>query len=115
MANSNNLIPINRRTKSEAREISRKGGIASGEVRRERKKLKEELEILMATGNIQEQICLALISRAMNGDTKAFQIIRDTMDEKPALHIKTPIINPDDIKKIIMEARNVTFKPIERL
>jgi hypothetical protein len=46
MANNQNLKPpINKRPTSEARKISRKGGIKSGEVRREKKKLREQLEI----------------------------------------------------------------------
>ena len=39
-----NLIPLNERTKEEQREIAQMGGKKSGEVRRERKKLKELLE-----------------------------------------------------------------------
>ena len=37
MANEQNLIPLNKRTKSEQREYARKGGKKSGEVRRKRK------------------------------------------------------------------------------
>ncbi len=36
MANEENLIPVTKRTKSEAREISKKGGQASGAARRKR-------------------------------------------------------------------------------
>ena len=36
MANEQNLIPVTKRTKSEAREISKKGGIKSGEARRKK-------------------------------------------------------------------------------
>lgn len=42
-----NLIPVNKRTKDEAREISRKGGIKSGEVRQEKKTIKEALAWLV--------------------------------------------------------------------
>ena len=36
MANEQNLIPTNKRSKNEVREIGRKGGIKSGEARREK-------------------------------------------------------------------------------
>lgn len=36
-----NLIPANRRTKEEARELGRRGGVASGEARRKKKYFKE--------------------------------------------------------------------------
>lgn len=39
--NEQNLIPTNQRTKNEQREIARKGGIASGEARREKKLAKQ--------------------------------------------------------------------------
>ena len=41
MANEQNLRPQSMRTKSEQREVARKGGIASGEARREKKRLSE--------------------------------------------------------------------------
>lgn len=81
MANSENLKPA--RSKSEAREKGKKGGIKSGEKRRERKALKEELLLLLSTGDTQKKLSLALIEKAMNGDVKAFEVIRDTIGEKP--------------------------------
>ncbi|HER9031035.1 TPA: hypothetical protein VM885_001928, partial [Streptococcus pyogenes] len=44
MANEENLIPGNKRSKSELREITRKGGIASGKARRRKKELKTIIE-----------------------------------------------------------------------
>ena len=41
MANPENLIPNSQRTPEELREITRKGGIASGKARREKKTLKQ--------------------------------------------------------------------------
>lgn len=78
-----NLIPANKRSKDEVRIIGQKGGIKSGEVRRMRKTLKEQLLLLLSENDIQENICLSLIDKALEGDTKAFQIIRDTIGEKP--------------------------------
>ena len=40
-----NLIPVTERTKKEAREISRKGGIASGKARRGKADLKKFLKL----------------------------------------------------------------------
>ena len=81
MANENNLKPV--RSESEAREKGKKGGLKSGEVRRERKLLKEELLLLLSTGKTQEKISVALIKKALKGDIRAFEIIRDTIGEKP--------------------------------
>lgn len=81
MANEQNLIPV--KTKSEARAKGRTGGIKSGEARRKRKTLREELLALLSQGKTQEKMSLALIEKAMNGDTKAFEVIRDSIGEKP--------------------------------
>ena len=81
--NEKNLKPINERTKNEQRKIQRKGGIKSGEVRRARKALKDELIYLLSLGDTQEKLSIALINKALNGDVKAFETIRDTIGEKP--------------------------------
>lgn len=46
--NDENLIPVTARTKSEARQISINGGKRSGEVRRQRKEQREQLEMLLS-------------------------------------------------------------------
>ena len=86
MANEQNLKPVT--SKKEARERGRKGGLASGEARRKRKTLKEELLLMLSDGDIQEKISLALINEAITGNnagsvTKAFEVIRDTIGERP--------------------------------
>ena len=47
LANEQNLIPLNKRTKKEQRKIQSKGGTASAEARRERKTMREYAEFLM--------------------------------------------------------------------
>ena len=76
----------------EARELGRKGGIKSGEVRRARKTLREELEALLTEEitdkngrrmQTQKAISASMIKQALTGSTKAFELIRDTIGEKP--------------------------------
>lgn len=81
MANSSNLIPC--KSGEEAKIRGRNGGIKSGIAKRARKTLKEELLLLLSSGNTQEKISLALIQEALNGNVKAFESIRDTIGEKP--------------------------------
>lgn len=86
--NEKNLIPNSERSPSEVRENGKKGGIASGEARRKRKTLKEELLLMLSDGDIQEKISIALINEAIKGNnagsvTKAFEVIRDTIGERP--------------------------------
>ena len=81
MANEKNLKPV--RSTSEARKKGKAGGIKSGKVRAERKTLKEELLLLLAQGNTQNKMSLALLKKAMNGDIRAYEVIRDTVGEKP--------------------------------
>lgn len=89
MANEQNLIPQNKRTKSEQREIAKKGGQASGKARRERKTLKEELITLLETNNYNKKISLSLIQEALRGNVKAFKIIRDTIRRKAKRYFRS--------------------------
>lgn len=86
--NPQNLVPVTKRSKEEARKISSNGGKKSGEARRKRKTLREELLALLSDGDTQHEISLALIQEAKEGNnagsvTKAFETIRDTIGEKP--------------------------------
>lgn len=86
--NPQNFTPMNKLTKEEQRKIASAGGKKSGESRRKRKTLKEELLALLSDGDIQNRISLALLQEALNGNkagsvTRAFEVIRDTVGEKP--------------------------------
>lgn len=100
MANEKNLKPQNTRTKSEQREIARKGGIASGKKRKELKTLKEELLLLLAEGDTQKKISLALIQKALQGDIKAFEVIRDSTGQKCVEKVEVTQTVDDSIKEI---------------
>lgn len=76
----------------EARENGRKGGLKSGEVRRARKTLREELTDLLTETitdkngkqmQTQKAISASMIKQALTGNTRAFELIRDTIGEKP--------------------------------
>ena len=100
MANEQNLIPNSERTPSELREMARNGGLASGEARRKRKTLKEELLLMLSEGETQQSVTLALIKKAMSGDTKAFEVIRDTIGEKPVDKVMIADVEPSVIEEV---------------
>lgn len=99
MANEENLIPFDKRSKSEAREYGRRGGKSSGVARRKRKAMKTVLNELLtlpaesavaqaALGGIdldgadnQAAILAGLMKAAMAGDVKAVQEIRNILGE----------------------------------
>lgn len=83
MANEQNLINLKQRSAKERKEIARKGAEATNKLRAERKTLREELLALLSQDNFQERISLSLLMKATSGDTKAFEVIRDTIGEKP--------------------------------
>jgi len=85
MANKKNLIP--QAHKLTVEELS-KGGKNSVESRKRTKQLKEDLVTLLETGDTQNRICLELIAKALDGDIKAFEVIRDTIGEKPTEKIE---------------------------
>lgn len=71
------------RTPEEQLEIAKQGGIASGESRRRKKTLKDELITLLETNDNNKKISVALLKKALKGDIQAFTTIRDTIGEKP--------------------------------
>lgn len=100
--NDDNLIPFNKRSESEPREIGKKGGVASGKVRREKRTLAErvrlfgELKVDAKSARAMEQLGIAeeeqdrymqaavsLFQKALKGDVSAFNAIRDIIGEKP--------------------------------
>ena len=99
-----NLINPNDRTSEELREMTRKGGIKSGESRRRKKTMREALELLMYKTELPEQtkqmlkaegvneddfnhqmvITRSLIAKAESGDVQAYNAICAMIGEKPA-------------------------------
>lgn len=76
----------------EQRERSRKAGKKSAEKRAARKTLREELLLILddlipdKQGNmvpIQKAMSTALIKSAIGGSVRAYEVIRDTIGEKP--------------------------------
>jgi len=105
--NSSNLKPV--RTKSEARERGRKGGLKSGEVRRARISLKEELiAILELVGDDgaanQKKMSIAIAEQALKGNIRAYEVIRDTIGERPIDRVETNLVG--DNATIIIEIDN---------
>ncbi len=113
MANEQNLIPFTSdQSREEAAKNGQKGGIASGEARRARKSLRAELEALLSQNTIdkktgkptdstvQEAITAALVQKALKGNTKAYEIIRDTIGEKPVERFSLEEISQDTIDEV---------------
>ena len=112
MANEQNLVPFtSEQSREEAAKNGQKGGIASGEARRARKTMRSELEAMLTmtvkdkngkdTGKtFQAAITAALIAKAAKGDTKAYELIRDTIGEKPAERITLAQIDQETIDKV---------------
>ena len=107
--NVNNLTPTNKRSIEEVKRNASKGGKKSGEVRRARKTLREELLALLSDGDTQQRMSLALVEEALNGNragsvTKAFETIRDTVGEKPVEKIVVAEVDQsiiDEVEQIV--------------
>ena len=97
-------------TSEEARINGSKGGKKSVEVRRQKKLLKELLEEALEeetkTGNVAVGITTALVKRAKDGNIKAYEVIRDTLGQKPVESVK--IENPQATK--VLESINKQLK-----
>jgi hypothetical protein len=81
-----NLIPMSERSEDEVRELGRKGGIASGEVRREKATMKATLEKLLDEKNkkgitYRDLATLGLIQGAIKGNANNYRTILETLGE----------------------------------
>lgn len=126
------LVSLADRTTEEQQKIATKGGIASGKARREKKAMKDTLETLLTMTleegqvdnletiqsvaalqgrniTVQEAILYAQIQKALKGDTKAAEYVRDTSGNKlkEAVQISGSLNNPfaglstEELKKLI--------------
>ena len=102
----NNLIPFNERSKDEARELGKKGGIASGKARRKKANLRRTMEQLLTMEipdkDIQQQllnmgveptiekaVAFKLLVNAMKtGDPQTYKAILQTMNENSSPELK---------------------------
>jgi hypothetical protein len=133
MNNEDNLIPFSERSKEEARELGRKGGIASGEARKKKKLFKEHIELLLSLplkdkkaikqleslgidiDNIDNQMAMVISmwQKALKGDVNAFNTLRDTVGEKPkeTLSLEGEVNNPfkgmttDELRQLIKDEK----------
>lgn len=120
MANNENLRPFtSEQSREEAKKNGQKGGIASGEARRERKKIKEYLEIALTSaikdkqGNEYTRLeagVLKLVERYVKGDQKAFDTVVELLGEKPALKQEITNTTPQ-----IVVANETDLKALEEL
>lgn len=128
MANEQNLIPIeqvnSRRTREQHSNDSQKAGKKSGEVRRKRKAMKEQMEMLLSLPfkaengnefmrnlgiddeNIDNQMALMVViyQKAMSGDMEFIEKIENIVKDKKVTsdtEDRIQIINdlPDDLEE----------------
>lgn len=109
--NEDNLIPFNERTEEEQRKIASMGGKASGEARREKKAMKDQINLLLSlplkdkkaikqlqslgidTDNIDNQMALVISMwqqalKGGKGAVSAATFLRDTVGERPKEEIE---------------------------
>ena len=119
-----NLVPTSKRSKKEVRKNSKKGGIKSGQVRREKKIIRECLEELCAdtfdnipmSDSVRSQLTniygkkldlntlklltVGQVIKASQGDTKAMEFIQNALGQKPAEKIEFHQASSEVIEEI---------------
>lgn len=101
MANEKNLIPI--KNSNIARQLQEKSVKKRHENTIRRKTLAEELLALLSTGDTQKKMSLSLIEKALQGDTKAFEVVRDSIGEKPTDKVENSGTQTLDISIKVVE------------
>ena len=116
MANEQNLLKGDEVHKLTVEEQS-KGGKASAEARRKKRDLRNAIDILLENdikgknGEIKsgaEAIAIAQFQKALKGDTRAFEVIRDTAGQKPVEKVMVAEVEQstlDDIEALVAESK----------
>lgn len=130
MANEENLKPP---TTSEARKRGKNGGVKSGKARKERKAMKETAEMIlgltlkdgtvtalediqsMAAANgknitVQDAIILKQAQKALKGDIRAAEFIRDTSGNRPTNEQRMDVA----VDNGFIEALNAAVEEVEQ-
>lgn len=126
MAKEDNLKPIQKGqlSKDELKKRQSNGGKKSGKIRTQKRLLKDTIEMMLKLQptpqmvnecaekfgfnpkDLQDIITGGLINKAMSGDSRAFEVLRDTVGQKPKEVIEATNTNTNiDIKdeKLINE------------
>ena len=119
MAGLDNLIPMSERSKEEVREIARKGGIASGEARRQKATFRKTLEMLLDTvpksecnpegKTFRELTTKGLMIGAIQGKAENYKVMLQLLGElqetentgTPKLEIS--IVNNEGLEKVMYD------------
>ena len=114
MANEKNLVRGDDVHKLTAEEAS-KGGKRSAEVRRQKRDLRRALEMLLEkeftdkSGNVAtgaEAITTKLFEKAMKGDVRAFETLRDTVGQKPVEKVMIAEVDQgiiDEVERAVLD------------
>jgi hypothetical protein len=108
VAGIDNLIPFNKLTEEEQKEMARKGGIRSGEVRKEKATMRKTLEMLLNEKNnkgktYRELSTLGLIKGAVDGKAENYKIILELLGEleheiSATPELKIEIVNNENLE-----------------
>ena len=106
MANEENLRPAEYQLTEEEH---KKGGIASGEARRRKRDIRLALEALLektykGRGGEElsgaEAIAVKQMEKALKGDTRAFEVVRDSAGQKPVEKVMVAEVSQDVIDEV---------------
>ena len=106
MANEQNLRPGEYKL---TREEQKRGGIASGKARAEKRDLRKALELLLEqtytdkkgiTRTGAQAITEKLFSEVMKGNVRAFEVLRDTVGQKPVEKVMLAEVDQDVIDEV---------------
>lgn len=122
MAGVDNLIPMSERSKEEAREFGRKGGIASGIARKEKATLRKTLEQLLDTvpksesnpegKTFRELTTEGLMIGAINGKAENYKIMAQMLGEmEEEQNTETPsvtitVVDNSNLEKAMYEEKD---------
>ena len=122
------LIPMSERTKEEQKIIATQGGKASGAARRKKRNMQEFASIILGLAmksgevhsveditsladikgknlTVDQAILLKQAEKALKGDLRSAEFIRDTSGQKPIETVKADVTNNNELKDILEQIK----------
>ena len=100
--NPQNLTPFDKMDAKTKKDIQSKGGKAGAISKRKRKAFKEAIKEALCVvvddengKTVQDKGIEALLGKFMAGDVKAFEVVRDTIGEKPTEKQEVKVVDSD--------------------
>ena len=115
LANEQNLVSLATRSKQERSEIGRKGAEATNRIKKEKKTMRQMLEMCLEMENAEGQsymelATLGLLKGAMKGDSRNYRAILETLGELKVIEENRKVQQLNKVEELLQQIKEEANK-----